>query len=97
MILGRYNKTPAERKRYTIDYSEWLDTGELVSSVTFEVIPAGAGAVQVSTVTILTPATGVGFFIENGLVGVSYDLLVTIVTAGGQIKQDEIKISVKLE
>ena len=30
MRLGSFVKSPVERKRYTIDYSDWLDTGETV-------------------------------------------------------------------
>ena len=39
MNLGKYYKAPDERKRYSIDYSDWLDTAERLSSVTFQVTP----------------------------------------------------------
>jgi len=43
-LLDRFIKQPAEIKKYQIDYSEWLATGETVTSV-------------VTAVTLLNPAT----------------------------------------
>ena len=37
MKLAKYVKAVLDRKRYQIDYTDWLDTGELVSSVAFSV------------------------------------------------------------
>lgn len=44
-LLDRFIKQPAEIKKYQIDYSEWLPTGETVTAV-------------VTQVTLLNPATG---------------------------------------
>lgn len=44
-LLDRFNKQPADIKKYQIDYSEWLATGETVNSV-------------VTAVTLLNPADG---------------------------------------
>jgi hypothetical protein len=44
-LLDRFNKQPNEIKKYQIDYSEWVATGETVDTVT-------------PTVTLLNPATG---------------------------------------
>jgi hypothetical protein len=44
-LLDRFNKQPADIKKYQIDYSEWLATGETVDSV-------------VTAVTLLNPADG---------------------------------------
>lgn len=44
-LLDRFIKQPADIKKYQIDYSEWLATGETVTSV-------------VTAVTLLNPATG---------------------------------------
>jgi hypothetical protein len=42
-LLDRFNKQPADIKKYQIDYSEWLGTGETVTGV-------------VTSVTLLNPA-----------------------------------------
>lgn len=44
-LLDRFQKQPADIKKYQIDYSDWLGTGENVTSVG-------------TTVTLLNPATG---------------------------------------
>lgn len=93
MKLGRFTKQPAERKRYSIDYSDWLDTGETISTATFAVAPTGA--LEVDAYTIGSPATSVVFFVNGGTSGVTYKVTVTITTSGGQIKEDEILFSVR--
>lgn len=44
-LLDRFDKQPSEIKKYQIDYSEWLATGETVTAVG-------------TAVTLLNPATG---------------------------------------
>lgn len=95
MILGKYIKTPDERKRYSVDYSDWLDTGETISSVTFQVIPDEALGIVVNGSSVNPLATGVAFFVDDGLSEKSYSVVLTIVTSGGQTKQDELKFTVK--
>lgn len=91
MFIARYSKSANERKRYTIDYSDWLDTAELVSTTLF----------TIETNTIITPlvidgylldGTGmiVSFFVSGGVQGVQYSVIVKITTNGGQIKEDAI-------
>lgn len=92
MIIARYTKTPIERRRQTIDYTEWLDPGELIAGVTFEVMPS---AVSVNTITILSPATRIRFFVEGGVSGASYELTAVITTTKGQVKRDKILVLVR--
>jgi hypothetical protein len=96
MKLAKFVKSPAERKRYSIDYSEWLDTGELVSSIVFTVAPStGAAPLVIDSYLIGTPATDVDFFANYGVDGVGYTVNVVMTTSGGQIKEDQILFSVK--
>lgn len=44
-LLDRFNKQPAEIKKFQIDYSEWLTTGQTITAVA-------------PVVTILNPASG---------------------------------------
>ena len=44
-LLDRFNKQPADVKKYQIDYSDWLASGETVDSVSTDV-------------TLLNPAVG---------------------------------------
>jgi hypothetical protein len=95
MKLARFTKGPTERKRYSIDYSDWLDTGETISAVVFAPSPLVAGGLEVDAFTISTPATSVVFFANAGINGTTYTLDVTITTSGGQIKEDQILFSVR--
>lgn len=95
MKLARFTKAPGERKRYTIDYSDWLDTSETISTVTFLPSPIQTGGLEVDAYTIATPATSVVFFANLGIDGTTYTLNVTITTSGGQTKEDQILFSVR--
>ena len=39
MKLGTFRQTPQEKKRFSISYSAWLDTGEEVASITYAISP----------------------------------------------------------
>jgi hypothetical protein len=95
MKLARFTKASTERKRYSIDYSEWLDTDETITAVAFLPSPLSTGGLEVDAYTISTPATSVVFFANAGIDGTTYTLDVTITTSGGQIKEDQILYSVR--
>jgi hypothetical protein len=95
MNLGKYFKTPVERKRYTIDYSDWLDSGELVTGVTFGVTPAGASPVFIDGSSINPAATGIVFYANDGEDGVAYKVDVVMTTSNGQTKDDTVQYTVK--
>lgn len=95
MRLGSFVKTPIERKRYAIDYSEWLDTGETLTTVVYT-IPV------VTTPPLVVDATSIGsgntlavFFISGGLNGRQYTVEVVATTSGGQIKEDTVLFTVR--
>ena len=95
MKLAKFVKSPAERKRYTIDYSEWLDTGESVQSIAFSVTPTTTTTLEIDAYQIATPATSVAFFANYGDEGKTYTVDVLMTTSGGQIKEDQILFSVR--
>lgn len=88
MALGRFVKTPGERKRYSIDYYDWLDQGERIFGVTFQTyIP---DELEVDAFQIDPDGTRVIFFVSGGLDDVLYTVNVKMTTTGGQIKEDEL-------
>jgi hypothetical protein len=95
MVLGKYFKTPIERKRYTIDYSDWLDSGELVASVTFGVTPADASPVVIDGNANNPTATGVVFYASGGLDGASYKVTARLLSSNGQTREDTVQYTVK--
>jgi hypothetical protein len=95
MILGKFFKAPDERKRYSIGYSDWLDTGELLTLVTFGVTPVDADPVVIDGITIQTGGKNVAFYASGGIDGKSYKAIVTTTTSGGQVKEDTVQYTVK--
>lgn len=95
MRLANFVKSPAERKRYTIDYSDWLDTGETIAAVTFAVTPSTTNTLEIDAYTIGTPATSVIFFASLGDANNQYTVDVQITTSGGQTKEDTILFTVR--
>jgi len=94
MHLGKFTKAAADEKRYVVDYTDWLDTDETVSTVTFLLSPATNPALVVYDSSILTGAKKIQFFVSDGNTGDTYTVLVTITTSGDQTKQDSILFKV---
>lgn len=95
LLLGKYFKGPTERKRYHIDYSDWLDTGELVSTVTFGVTPSTGTPVLIDGDALELDSKGVVFYASAGLSGVSYRATVTMQTTNGQTRADVVQFTVR--
>jgi hypothetical protein len=97
MRLAKYTKDPNERKRYTIDYSPWLDVGELLSSVTSGVTPVTTSPLVIDTIAVNGNGFNVSFFVSGGLHGQDYKLTITATTDASQIKEDNILFVVRDE
>ncbi len=95
--IGKYVKAEGERKRYQIDYSNWLDSGETVVSVVFVINNQTATKLLVfNDVQVLPSALAVQYYISGGLDGTTYDVTATLTTnIGPQIREDEIFVVVK--
>jgi hypothetical protein len=95
MNLGKYFKAPHDRKRYSIDYTDWLDIGETVSDVTFEVTPNTANVLVIDGVSIDPNAKGVVFYASEGLDGKNYKVIVHMETSGAQHRDDTVQYVVR--
>jgi hypothetical protein len=95
MLLGKYYKAPDERKRYSIDYADWLDTGELVNLVTFEVTPVDVIPLVIDGVVNDTSGRVTVFYASGGTEGRTYKAIATMESSGGQIKEDTVQFIVR--
>lgn len=95
MILGKFFKAPDERKRYSIGYGQWLDSGEVVNNTTFQVTPIDADPVVIDGISVETPPTSIAFYASGGIDGKSYKAIATTTTSGGQVKEDTVHYTVK--
>lgn len=89
MRLRRFTKDPDERKRYGIDYTKWLDTAEVVVSVTLTRTGPDTTFV-VNDSLISTNGKRVIFFAEGGTNGKQYSAYITVTTSLGQVREDAI-------
>ena len=94
MAVGKIKKTAAEVKRATVDYSRWLGDAEIISAKSFTATPVTSPALAVGTSAITDAGKSVAMFIEGGVDDTAYDLIIQITTSDGQIKQDELKVTV---
>ena len=89
-ILGTFIKQPADVLDYDIDYRDWLaDRSDTLQSAT---VTAETG-LTVSSFVIVQGVVKV--FLSGGTDGGSYKVTCTATTAGGRVKQAEIRINVK--
>lgn len=95
MLLGRFQQTPLERKRYTIEYSDWLDTGETVTSTDFSVETNTDTPLVVDDVAVDIDGTLVVFYVSGGEADADYKVLALIGTSGGQDKEDSIIYAIR--
>lgn len=81
-------KTPSDVLDYFVDYSEWLGTDTIATSVWD--VPTDMTKVSDShTDTVST------VFVDGGLVGITYDLVNTIETVGGRTKSAAVTVVIR--
>lgn len=95
MALGRFIHSPGERKRYEIDYSDWLDDGEVVSTVTFTSSTEDTGELVVDGVLASTDNLKSIFYVSGGDDGAVYTVVATMTSSNGQTKEDAIQYIVR--
>lgn len=92
--LAKYVQRSTEEKRYSVEYADWVDTGEYIQSVSFSISPTTTPPLTVPSSSIMTGDAGtntkVKFFVGGGLTGNIYTVTITAVTSGGQTKQDDV-------
>lgn len=95
-VLAKYVKQPGERKRYQINYVNWLDTGEAVQGVVFSVDKATVPPLVVDYVMVTPDGLGVQYYVSGGLNGTQYVVTAILSTnTGPQVKKDEIYFSIR--
>ncbi len=91
MILDTYTKQPAEVLDYDIDYTDWLEAGDIIVGKTVTVDTG----LNIDSSSIFGASLKVKVWLSGGTHGTTYKVTVTITTLLGMVKQDEFKIRVK--
>lgn len=91
MKVGKVEKQPAERVSISVMYDDALDGGDEVSMVeACDAVPDGFEASP-----MLVSGSRVRIWLSGGVRGVTYTITLRVVTAGGEIFEDEIMCKVK--
>lgn len=99
-LLDRFNKQPAEIKKYQIDYSEWLPTGETVTSVVTAVTLLNPAADDVGEPTLTIGTTQIvggnvyEYYVSSGTDGKRYKVTFQASTSDSQTVESEIEFKV---
>lgn len=86
-------KNTVEKKKYTFDYSGWLDAAETITSPATLVSPLTDSPLTISG-AFVTDGTKLSLFIAGGLTGTLYTLSIIVNTSVGQIKRDDVSVMV---
>lgn len=92
MKLGTFKQTPQEKKRFTISYGDWLEAGEVVSSVAYAITPATVVPLIIEGSAVDGDGLGITFYVSGGEDLTEYQINVLMQTDAGQRKEDYIKM-----
>lgn len=93
MRIGKFRKSPGDRKRYEVNYEDWLNEGEIITDVTMQGnVPADG--FYVDGYVVDTDGKEVIFYVSGGASGFEYTVRVTVETSMQQIKEDTITFMV---
>lgn len=96
MRLAKYVKAVVDRKRYQIDYSDWLDTGETIQQVIFAVANNTPGnPLVVDSIAVLPDGQSVQYYVSGGENGLTYEINPTMTSVLGQVREDELLMTIR--
>lgn len=95
MMLGRYRQQPGERRKRGIDYTDFLEESEEVTNVSAAITPTTDTPFVVSNIAIDPDGQEWAYFTEGGEDGITYAVLFTVTTNGGQRKQDTVEFDIE--
>lgn len=90
MLLAHKPHTVGDRRRYIVDYSQWLDTGVTAASAT-----ASTASTTASVDTVSNDTTTVTFFINGGILNEIFTVAVQMTDSLGEVKNDSIEYFVQ--
>ena len=103
MLVARYNKQPAEIKRYIVQMVDFLGTGEVISSVASSVLvlnplvldSPSEPLLTTSSIAIVDNGNTFQYLISAGTNGKRYKVTFLVNTSAGQIVELEAEFRVQ--
>jgi hypothetical protein len=93
MMLGRYRQPPGDRRKRGIDYTDFLEDSEKVTSVVPTVTPVDS--FLITNIAIDPAGKEWAYFSEGGVDGVTYSVSFRVGTNGGQVKNDTVEFDIE--
>jgi hypothetical protein len=95
-VIKEFEKDPAAKKDYLLDWSAWLPTGDTISSSAWaiDVAPDASLAIAGSPAPSNTTTTATAW-LTGGTLGQRYVLRNRITTAGGRTDDRSVGVTVK--
>lgn len=93
MRIAKFRKSPGDRKRYEVNYEDWLNEGEEIVSVTMEG-NVELDAFLVNAYVVSSGGKEVVFYISGGVSGMTYMVMIRVETSLQQVKEDLIEFVV---
>jgi len=94
-IISRYKQQPGERRKRGIDYTDFLEGGEIVSGVVVAVTPVTSPVFEVTSVVIDPAGKKFAYFIEGGVTDTTYLVEFTVTTSLNQVLEDEMEFEIE--
>ena len=88
--LGKFAKDAQDTKRYIVDYRDWLDIDEQITTVTVVAEVNLDGFIVESSSVEATEARTIIYYVSGGIESRSYNVTVTVATNLSQIKEDQV-------
>lgn len=89
-VLNTYDKQTADVLDYDIDYEDFLSPGDSILSGAVSVTPSG-----LSVEPPMVLGKTLKLWVSSGTSGVTYKADITMTTAQGRVKQDELRFRIK--
>ena len=92
MLLDHKPHTVGDRKKYIVDYSQWLNAGDRLVPFVFSATTTSLTA-SIDTVTVPTNTT-LQFFVNGGVLNEIFTVSIQITTLLGEVKNDTVEFFV---
>ena len=94
-LKGRVVQQPGENIRRLIDYTRWMETGEIILSVSVSVLPATSPSFVITNLVIDPDGQKVAYFASGGVDKEDYTATFVVTTNVTQTREDEILFGVR--
>lgn len=95
MMLGRYRQQPGERRKKGLEYTDFLESAELITAVEVSVSPETDTPFVVNDIVIDPAGKIFAYYAQGGEDGETYLVEFSITTNGSQIKQDTVEFDIE--